>query len=328
MRLLSRYIFREILSSAFLGTVLFTFVLFLQRIGKFLEILVRGSTPPASVAYLLALVLPFALTFTLPLGVLVGILIGLSRMSTDGEIIAMRAGGVPSRRVLPPVLVFGLMGMLMTASATLWLTPWSIRQTYRILNKILAAQLTTEIQPRVFEEQFPNTILYVRDVMPGKVVHWKNIFMADITPADQQKPGARDKGEGPTLSIAREAIAVADAPHNRIQLSMQDTYSYEVGKNANEYYSTFSPSGDKVLEASKPEQKTAKAYVEMDTIPLMPVAHTSVDASIELHQRLALPLACVLLGLVGVALGFLRAKPASRPRLSSPCSSLSSITWL
>jgi len=303
MRLLSRYIFREILSSAFLGTVLFTFVLFLQRIGKFLEILVRGSTPPASVAYLLALVMPFALTFTLPLGVLVGILIGLSRMSTDGEIIAMRAGGVPSRRVLPPVLAFGLIAMLMTASATLWLTPWSIRQTYKVLNKILAAQLTTEIQPRIFEEQFPDTILYVRDVITGQVVHWKNIFLADITPPDKQKPGARDKGEGPTLSIAREAIAVADPPHNRIQLSMQDTYSYEVGKNANEYYSTFSPRGDKVLEASKPEQKTAKAYSEMDTIPLMRVAHTSVDARIELHQRLALPPACVLLALLGVALG-------------------------
>jgi LPS export ABC transporter permease LptF/LPS export ABC transporter permease LptG len=303
MKLLSRYIFREIISSALLGTVLFTFVLFLQRIGKFFEILVRGATPPGSVAYLMALVLPSALTFTVPLGALVGILIGLSRMSGDGEIIAMRASGVPSRRVLYPVALFSMIAMLVTASATLWLTPWSIRQTYKILNKILAAQLTAEIQPRVFEEQFPNTVLYVGDVIPGTVVHWKKIFLADITPAEQQKPGARDRGEGPVVTIASEAIAVADTPHNRIQLSMTNGSSHEAGKNSNEYYSTAFPRGDEVLQASQPEEVHARAYSEMDTIPLMRVAHESVDARIELHQRLALPPACVLLALLGVALG-------------------------
>lgn len=303
MRLLSRYIFREIVPSAFLGTVLFTFVLFLQRMGKFFEILVRGSTPPALVVYLLALVLPFALTFAVPLGVLVGVLIGLSRMSGDGEIIAMRASGVPSRRVLPPVVLFSLIGMLVTASATLWLTPWSIRETYRILNRIAAVQLTAEIQPRVFEEQFPNTILYVGDVISGNVVRWRKIFLADITPPDQQKPEGRERGEGPRITIASEAIAVADPVHNRIQLSMVDGSSHEAGKNPNEYYATAFPKGDEVLQASAPEEKHARAFSEMDTVPLMRVARNSVDARIELHQRLALPPACLLLALVGVALG-------------------------
>ena len=49
MGLLSRAIFREVASSAILGTVLFTFVLFLQRVGRLFEILVRSSAPPATV---------------------------------------------------------------------------------------------------------------------------------------------------------------------------------------------------------------------------------------------------------------------------------------
>src|SRR5437764_14910197 len=98
MRLLSRTIFREIFVSAILGSVLFTFVLFLQRARPLFEFLVRTSGSPSTIAYLFALVLPQALPFTIPLGVLAGTLITLSRMSSDGEITAMRAAGVPGRR--------------------------------------------------------------------------------------------------------------------------------------------------------------------------------------------------------------------------------------
>ena len=106
MGILTRLVFRDVASSALLGTLLLTFVLFLQRVGKLFEILVRSSAPAATVAQLFALAVPFALTFTVPLGVLVGVLISLSRMSSDGEITAMRAAGVSSRKVLAPVLTF------------------------------------------------------------------------------------------------------------------------------------------------------------------------------------------------------------------------------
>ena len=49
---------------------------------------------------LLVLAMPPVLPLTIPFGVLVGILIGLGRMASDGEIVAMRAAGVPSRKVI------------------------------------------------------------------------------------------------------------------------------------------------------------------------------------------------------------------------------------
>src|SRR5581483_11046014 len=146
MGLLSRAIFREVANNALLGTVLFTFVLFLQRIGRLFEILVRSSAPPKTVAHLFGLAIPFTLTFTVPLGVLVGVLIALSRMSGDGEITAMRAAGVPSRKVIAPVLTFAMFATALTAAATLWLTPYSTWRTYQILTQLVAAALTAEVQ--------------------------------------------------------------------------------------------------------------------------------------------------------------------------------------
>ncbi len=93
-----RYTFREITSSTLLGILLSTFVIFLQGSGKIFELLVRSSAKPKVAAYVFALTLPKLLPLTIPFGVLVGILIGLGRMSADGEITAMRAAGIPSRR--------------------------------------------------------------------------------------------------------------------------------------------------------------------------------------------------------------------------------------
>src|SRR5579863_6050720 len=126
MRILSKAILREILTSASLGTLLFIFVLFLRTIERLSVLLVKISAPPAVVAKLLLYALPATIPFALPLGVLVGILIGLSRMSADSEIIAMRASGISSKSVAKPVLFFAFMALVLTALASLWLTPLSL----------------------------------------------------------------------------------------------------------------------------------------------------------------------------------------------------------
>ena len=72
-RILSRYVFREIVSSALIGVVLFTFVLFLRSVGQLFELLVRRTASAEMVAYLFVLTLPQTLTFTIPMGVLVAL---------------------------------------------------------------------------------------------------------------------------------------------------------------------------------------------------------------------------------------------------------------
>src|ERR1700674_3327184 len=200
--ILGRYIFREVISSTILGTVLATFVIFLQKSGRIFELLISSSATPRVAAKVFALALPQLLPLTIPFGVLVGILIGLGRMSSDGEITAMRAAGVPSRKVIAPVVTFALLATLVTAAATLWLTPYSAWQTYKILNQVVAAELTAEVQPRVFEENFPNRVVYVSEVIPGALTHWRNVFIADLTPPEEQKKDDHDHGDGPPITVA------------------------------------------------------------------------------------------------------------------------------
>ncbi|HBY63544.1 MAG TPA: LPS export ABC transporter permease LptF [Solibacterales bacterium] len=300
MGILGRNVFREIVSSAVLGSLLFTFVLFLQRLGKLFEMLVRSSAPPQTVGYLFLLILPPVLTLTIPIGVLVGVLIALSRMSSDGEVVAMRAAGVPSRRLAVPVLLFATAGMSVAGACSLWLTPWATRETFRVLNQLISAQLTAEILPRVFSEQFPNTILYVGDVIPSDPVRWRKVFIADFT---EKKKGPQESGEGPRITVASETVAVADIARNALQLSMTDASSHEAGLDVAEYYSSQSRHMDQVLAARERDELRPKEAMAIDTIPLLRAPRDSVEERIELHTRFARPAACFLFALIAIPLG-------------------------
>jgi len=304
MRLLSRTLFREIFASAALGCILFTLVLFLEGARKLFEFLVRDSGSPRLVGKLFALVLPQAFPYAIPLGVLVGTLITLSRKSSDGEITAMRAAGVSGRRVAAPIMAFGFLATLVAAGASLWLTPWSIRERYAIQNQLIAGQLTAEVQARVFQEQFPNTIIYISDLPSGTTTRWRRIFLADVTPSPEH-------GNSPRVTLASEAIVVPDAAQNRLQLSLTNPSIYEAGKDPSEYKVTSSPGRDEILQAQRHDEvQPSKPVIEMDTIPLYRLAYDdkedpkrTLEARIEFHQRLALPLACMLLALTGIPLG-------------------------
>jgi len=311
MWLLSRKLFGELTVNTLLGVALFTLVLFLQRLGRLLEVLVRGSAPAQEWAALLAWVLPPTLAFSLPTGVVVGVLLTTTRMSADGEILALRAAGIPARRLLWPVLALGILTTAVAMGSTCWLTPLAIRESYALLNRVLARQVTAEIQPRVFEESFPDTILYVGDVVAGPVVRWRRVFLADLRPPEQRAGTEQGASDLPRITLAREALVTRDVGNNRIQLSLVSGRTYQPGQDPDRYYVSAFPRSEQVLVARAPRREEARPYTLMETAELWQEARRtgSVEARIELHRRLALPLACVLLAWLGLPLGARARRP-------------------
>ena len=313
MKILSRYVFREITSSALLGMLLATFVVYLQSPGRQLfELLVRSPATPLTVLRLFLLSLPPVLPLTIPFGVLVGILIGLGRLASDGEVTAMRAAGVASRIVILPVLLFALITTVLAGAAALWLTPVSLRANVKVMNRLIAAQLTADVQARIFDEQFPNTILYVADVRTSNQNFsiWRNVFLADVSPAEQRQSGTKMEVDGPRITIAKQAFAIPDIPHNRIQLSLVGASVHEIGKDVITGTHVTFPTGNQVLQANPPQENLGKPFSRMDTPELYRAVKTipksaneSVESRIELNRRLALPIACLTLAFVGIPLG-------------------------
>src|SRR5215469_6375909 len=197
MRLIDRYICRQIFSHSFLGLGIFTFVFFVPQLVRLMDLVVRHPGSWSDIAILFLSAFPPILSLTLPMGVLVGVLIALGRLSADSELIAMSSLGMGRRRLLAPVGILALSATFITFLMTLWLTPLSIRGFRTIENRLRAGQASYQVSPRVFDERFPRMVLYVNDI-DSAATHWKGVFLADT-----------DNGVS-RLTLAEEAIVVAD----------------------------------------------------------------------------------------------------------------------
>src|SRR5580658_9410821 len=164
MRILTRYILGEILSHTLIGCALFTFILLMKELPKILDTVVRNSSTLTSVIQVVLFLLPNFFMVTIPMAVLVGVLLGLSRLAADSEIVAMRASGLGIGYFVRVAAIVAVAGTLVGLGNSLYVAPRA-NQGILDLNKELASQASYEIQPRVFYEDFKNTVLYVQNVI-------------------------------------------------------------------------------------------------------------------------------------------------------------------
>src|SRR3954454_24509271 len=105
VRRLDRYLMTEILGPLGLGLLVYTFILLLRFLFASAEMIIRRGLPVSIVGKLLMLTLPNIVVLTLPMSLLFGTLIAVGRLSSDIELIAMRASGVSLLTLYRPVLL-------------------------------------------------------------------------------------------------------------------------------------------------------------------------------------------------------------------------------
>jgi len=301
MRILTRYILREVISHALIGAGVFTFVLFTRDLGRLLELVVRNSAPLPSVAEIFFFTVPVAFIYTIPMGVLVGILIGLSRLAADSEITAMRASGIGVWTFLRIVSIFAVIAWTLALVNSVYLAPRSQAALGRLQDRLKPSQASFEIQPRVFYEGFPQLVLYVQDVKSAQgAAIWKGVFIADIS-----TPSA------PRITLAQQGILVSQGT-DTLHLHLSNGATHETDPNIPDQYqvSTFQQTDIpiRVPQTDNKEEQAAVPVAQLGTREL------AVEAGrvkkymarlywIEFHRRFALPTACIVLALVGIPLG-------------------------
>src|SRR3954452_4724262 len=118
MKIIDRYISRQLIFNLVFAIAVLSFVLVLGNIfRKLLPLLVNHDLPLEYVLGFIAYVLPFSLIFTIPWGLLTAVLLVFGRLSADNELIALRANGVSITRICIPLVFIAAVCTL----ASLWL---------------------------------------------------------------------------------------------------------------------------------------------------------------------------------------------------------------
>ena len=294
MRLIDRYICRQIFSHALLGLGIFTFVFFVPQLVRLMDLIVRHPASWSTIGVLFLCTLPGILTFTLPIAILVGVLIALGRMSADSELIALSALGMGRRRLLVPVGILAIGATLITFVMTLWLGPLSIRTFRLIEDQLRAGQASSQVVPRVFDERFPHMVLYINDIDSAST-HWKGVFLA----------GTDDKGVS-RLTLAEGAIVIPDRTEGKLDLHLQNGSVHEFSPSDPGRYSLSAfaerdlsvdikgTEVDRVAEPGIPGRTFATLLRERGSQP---------NARVELQRRLSFPFACICFALLAMPVG-------------------------
>jgi len=295
MRLINRYICRELVSHALLGLAVFTFVFFVPQLVRLMDLVVRHWSNAGEVLLLVACTLPGVLSFSLPIAVLVGALIGLGRLGADSEIIALNSLGVGRRHLLVPVGVFALAATLLTLGNTVWLVPRALAEMNRLESRLLSSQTSLDIEPRVFQEEFRHLILYVED-SSASGRRWRGVFLARST-----QDGAS------SVTLSQNAVLVPRRGADTLQIHLENgaTHTYDPGDPKRYTVATFASSDLALSLAGATRRAASERTPTQESIGqlLATSGEGWREARVELQRRFAFPVACLVFALLAVGVG-------------------------
>jgi LPS export ABC transporter permease LptF/LPS export ABC transporter permease LptG len=300
-RIIDRYVIREIVPPFLLALLVFTFILIIPFLIDLAEDLIAKGVPTGTILQLTVTLLPQALALTIPMALLIGLLVALGRLSADREFVVMMACGISPYRLLQPILVFSVICWGVTSWVMLKAMPDSNQRFREISTEIAMNRAEGEVRPRVFFEDFPNIVLYVREV-PKNGQGWLGVLAADTS-----NPSA------PVIFIAKSGRMVVDRQARTIEMvleegtrhstKLEDPAAYEVLKfdrtivslNPESVFPRTGPArGERELSV---EELQARA-VELQAQGISP--HRPI---MEIHKKFSVPVACFVFAVLGLALG-------------------------
>ncbi|MBI3921517.1 MAG: LptF/LptG family permease [Armatimonadetes bacterium] len=302
MKLLDKYIFHETGGSFCFGIGIFTALMLAgDLLRRAIQMIVEKGAPGYLVFELLVLRLPSIIVLTIPMATLLAMLLSFSRLSTQLEINAMRAGGMSFLRIMIPALSLGLMASLVTILLNEQVAPPANLASDKILEAIGEKSL----------EQAPRGIL-LRDPQQGDL---KRIIFAqsydnetrtfvrpDVMAYAQGKPSAvisadSAKWTGTRWEFTNGYMQIIGQPKVRPSIDWRDTFYWDLGKSPDEVQREI-----RELQPANMTIQEMREYIrDLKQRPGMDRALRY--ALVEVNNKVALPFSCLAFALVGAPLG-------------------------
>lgn len=158
MNILQKYIAKSYISSFLLGMVVLTFVLSIGLLVKATQLVIKGLEPELILNFL-AVSIPESFSFTIPLAVLVSALLVFGRLSTDGEMSAIKACGINLWNVMVPLLIFGLFLTGLSVYVNSVIAPKGYYARHLITSSTKGTSIIKLLEPGRYIDELPGKTL-------------------------------------------------------------------------------------------------------------------------------------------------------------------------
>src|SRR5271165_3481165 len=162
MKILDRYLSGQILSTVVWAVGLLTMILVLGNVLRdLLGLLLSHQVPVTYILTFIGYLLPFSLIYSIPWGVLVAVLLVFGKLSSDNELVALRANGIGMPRICSSVFTIALLFLGLCLWINLYVAPIA-----QVKLRSAAFDLASSDPLALFGsdeviDQFPNRKIYV-----------------------------------------------------------------------------------------------------------------------------------------------------------------------
>jgi lipopolysaccharide export system permease protein len=315
VKILDRYIAREVLGAWLMGIGWFASIWYaLFVLSNITRLATRAAMTPAEMTELMLLEIPRSISVTVPMALLYGTLMAFARFSHDGEISAMLTSGASFYRLMPPVCALGVVGFLTMMVLNETVVPATQRRSRDLIARIEGNRWLQGKRWVLLREPADLSLPHERIVTAqgylrrtDTLIH-PQIFMFDkgktteIIEAETAKPL---EGEQEDWWIFTDVRFYRFLRQRTIR-SDAKTHKMSLGKT---------PMQMRIAARSKsPDEMTwreLRDYLNlMRSTPGIPPQQIN-ELTVQLNDKLSLPMSCVVLCLVGPPLALRRQRTTS-----------------
>jgi lipopolysaccharide export system permease protein len=297
MRILRNYLLKEFIGPLITSLCVLTFVMLLGNLVRIADLVINKGVDISRVMILFLFMIPALLTYTLPISTLVAVLLSIGRLSSDNEVITIRASGINFFRMILPIMVVGIILSLSLVILNGQFIPNAHFRLRKALMDIGMKNPTAALEPGIFINSFDKYILFIYSIEGNKL---NNVHIYE--PQGEDKPTR--------VIVAKKGEFIAIPEKNIIKLKLMDGTADEPDpNNPNLFYKlnfktyfmslNLAQLQDKDKVDKKPKDMTLS---ELKT-EIGKLNKKGIDPSplvIELNKKVSLAFSCLVFILLGM----------------------------
>jgi len=296
------YILKELSYILLLSLVILTFILVMSRLGKLTDLVINKGVELMDIVLLIVYSSPPYLTFTLPMAFLLSTIVTLGRLSTENEILALKASGVNLRCLFVPIASVGIIISAVALFNTNFLLPTSANLFRDTLLNVLKKGITVDDKEGIFNDTVPGVVIYI-DRVDTQTNKLTGILVSDD----------RDKDEKQTISASNGFIHLDPATLD-LSFILYNGSLHKWEKKDDTYRTISFKDYTFMINLAKmlpPSAGVRKRPFEMDRIELKNAMRLAkkdriYDLQIEIYKKITIPLSALAFVLLTVPLGIRR----------------------
>ncbi|RLC02576.1 MAG: LPS export ABC transporter permease LptF [Deltaproteobacteria bacterium] len=297
----NRYIFMELLPPFLINVGFLLFIFLMTKILDITNYIVNYKIGLTVVLSMLFFSMPQFLQFVIPMSVMLAVLLTFLRMSGDNEITALKASGFSIYQLLPPVVLFCVIGTLLTMFLTIYGIPWGNLSLRGLTARVAASSFEIGLKERTFNDNFKDVMLYVSKIDAGSK-ELMDVFIEDKRGEDMINTIVSSRGklisDSENLSFR---LRLWDGTINQVDIKNRSVNSiqfetYDVRLSIKEL---IQGAGDR--RKNRREMSLGEMRDFMKTSEKKDRAYNKT--LLDYHKKFSIPLASVVLGLIAVPLG-------------------------